>query len=171
MSLTSVRPLSILTIMFFSRLLKKNNPSEPELEISAPISQPFQYGQDGCPPWMNDYATHLTAPICTPHAASKKYHTKHAYTEEAAISRSSTEGWGSDSSRSVSLNDISAPSPLLQVPYYAREGYIEPTKHKKRHLFRNRGLNANGELADDYEEIAEDAWDSPYSSQKKHRKW
>lgn len=122
---------------------------------------------------MNDYSTHLTAPVVTPHAASKTYHTKHAYAEEPAAFRSSTGDWGSFSSRSASMNDLSVPPALLQVPYYAREGYTEPQKFKKRHFFRNRGLDKDGNLADDYYEIQDDDWDMPegYSNQKKHRRW
>jgi hypothetical protein len=169
---------------------KPKTTSEPELEISAPVSQPFDYGSTGVPPWMNDYSTHITEPAGQRHAArSGNYHTKHAYVKP---------DWASSSSCSSSLktpaHDPNRPPPLLQVPLHMAvgdEGFVGckelakdtygdeieagvkgNTKKRRLGLFgRNRGLDERGQLAEEWEEIYSDDWGCPDEYSRNKRRW
>jgi hypothetical protein len=161
--LSKMHPQSIRK-MCFGKKPKSESASAPAIfSISAPTSQPFDYEKNPLPPWQATFLeTHTIDHENIPDP--KVYHTKYPppqFPQHFPVAESDWSGvrtrCGSDASSTSTVE--------------------EPKKHKwfasTRRLFRNRGLDENGNLKNDYQDIVDDDWGTPdaYTSKSNQPKW
>jgi len=153
--------------MGIRNVFKKNKAGTEvrELQISDPVSQNFDYGTQ-IPPWLNSYADLATVEVDSyVHPARDRYYDaeKRGF---AALQTFGSTTWvhSKDAKDDISLRSSSS-SDDGSVAIVSPPPYQETTQPERRglrkRLFRNRGLNADGTVRDEYDDLSMPDWGIP----------
>ena len=153
---------------------KKPKPS-PEMEISSPIPQKYDYANGVVPPYHRAYDVHT---VKSGPAPPSTYHTKHNHTPKPPPSFENYWEYGNRNVPAAMARIQRPPKEMssTQMP----QAYVEPVpemtetekprwpsrwthneKGARKAFFRNRGLDNHGRLKLAYEEVGEDDWETP----------
>ena len=151
--------------MLFSQnmcFFKKPKPvPQPILQIGEPMSQPFDYSHP-IPPYHYEYQPLPVNSVPLP--PPKTYRTKYALSP--APPSAGPRDWRYEEkqrarapSQSISPPNTAAAS--TEQPTRRRKGSIWSPKSSTKKFFRNAGLDENGRLKSEYEQIGDTDWGEP----------
>ena len=153
----------------------KGDAAPSKLEISNPISQNYEYG-DSIPPWLNNYADLRTVEVesYVHPARDDRYFDaeKRGFAALQTFGPSTTWVQPKDNAsvRSSSSSDDGSIAILASPPPYNDPAQPERRGLRQRLHLRNKGLNADGSLRDEYDDLGMPDWGMPdeYAAPRRH---